>query len=73
MFLTRTDRETLTGLKRYSAQARWLQRNGWKFTVNALGEPNVAVAEFNRRMIGGKVASQEPNWGALNGSQANAR
>jgi hypothetical protein len=73
MFLSASDRETLTGYKRASAQVRWLRHNGWKFTVNALGEPVVALAEFNRRMVGGKIAAQEPNWDALHGTQANAR
>lgn len=72
MFLTPTDRETLTGYKRWSAQARWLRRHGWKFTVNALGEPVIAVAEFNRRMVGGRAVTQEPNWGAMDGPQAHA-
>ncbi len=32
-----------------------------------LGAPIVAVAEFNRHMVGGRAAKQEPNFGALNG------
>ena len=38
--------------------------------VNALGKPAVALSEFNRRMVGGvqrTLASQEPNWDAVNG------
>ena len=73
MFLNATDRECLTGYKRPSAQVRWLRRNGWKFTVNALGEPVIAVAEFNRRMVGGRVTGQEPDWGSLNGTATDAR
>jgi hypothetical protein len=65
--------ERLTGYKRPSDQISWLQRNGWRFTVNALGWPRVAVAEFHRRMVGGRATSQEPNWGALDGAQAHAR
>lgn len=57
----------LTGYTRGSAQARWLRRHGWKFTVNALGEPVIAVAEFNRKMVGGKAAqNQEPDFKAMN-------
>lgn len=70
MLLSADDRKSLTGYSRWSAQIRWLQRNGWKYTVNALGEPQVAIAEFNRRMVGGRAVAQEPNWGALDGSQA---
>lgn len=67
MFLTPTDLSTLTGYSRCSAQARWLRRHGYKFTVNALGAPVVAVAEFNRHMVGGRAAKQEPHFEALNG------
>jgi hypothetical protein len=72
LFLSASDVATLTGYQRHSAQVRWLQRHGWRFTVNALGKPVIAVAEFNRRMVGGKSSSQEPNWDALNGSSAKA-
>lgn len=70
MFLTRAELERLTGYQRPSAQVRWLRRHGWRITVNALGEPIVALGEFNRRMVGGVSARQEPNWGALDGTQA---
>jgi hypothetical protein len=60
----------ITGYQRRSAQMRWLRKHGWKFTVNALGEPVVAVAEFNRKLVGGRVAYQEPDFGAINGTQA---
>ena len=72
MFLAETDVQSLTGYRRPSAQIRWLRDNGWRFIVNALGKPVVALAEFNRRMVGGvqrTVAQQEPNWDALNGPQ----
>ena len=71
MLLTPADLENLTGYKRHSAQVRWLRRHGWRFTVNALGQPGVAIAEFNRRMVGGRPVTQEPNWGAL-GATTNA-
>ena len=72
MFLTPADLERLTGYVRHSAQVRWLQRHGWRFTVNALGEPVVALAEFNRRLVGGRVTTQEPNWEAMGGARAQA-
>lgn len=74
MLLTADVRKSLTGKTRWSAQIRWLKRNGWKFTVNALGEPQIAVAEFNRRMVSGAAhaLTQEPNWGAIDGTQAHA-
>ncbi len=71
MILPPSALKSVTGYVRASAQARWLRRHGWKFTVNALGEPVVALAEFNRHMVGGRAAStQEPNWEAMNGTKA---
>jgi hypothetical protein len=52
-----------------------LTRNGWKFTVNGLGEPVVAVAEMSRRMVSGAGAAgarKEPNFGVLDGQIAKA-
>lgn len=73
MILAASDLKAITGYVRASAQARWLRRHGWRFTVNALGEPIVALAEFNRHMVGGRAAStQEPNWDAMNGQKKKA-
>lgn len=54
---------------RPSAQIRWLRKNGWRFTVNGLKEPIVAVAESERNLVSGKGMTRhhEPNFGALNG------
>jgi hypothetical protein len=71
VFLSHDDLKRQTGYTRYSAQVRWLKRHGWRFTVNALGEPVVALAEFNRHMVGGRAASsQQPDFGAINGQTA---
>lgn len=67
MILSPADLQLLTGYLRPSAQAKWLRRHGWRYSVNALGEPIVALAEFNRKMIGGTVGIQEPDYGAING------
>jgi hypothetical protein len=73
MLLSASEIQQLTGYTRASAQVRWLRHHGWRFTVNALGQPTVAVAEFNRHHVGGKAAAaQEPNWEALNGAQKTA-
>jgi hypothetical protein len=69
MFLAEKDVESLTGYRRPSAQLRWLREHGWRFAVNALGKPAIAIAEFNRRMVGGQTSTmrhQEPNWSAIN-------
>jgi Domain of unknown function (DUF4224) len=64
----------LTGYVRASAQVRWLRRQGWRFSVNALGHPVIATAEWSRKMVGGNVLQQqEPNWGELNGPEATTR
>lgn len=68
MILAPSDIKDLTGYRRGSAQVRWLREHGWRFTVNGLGEPVVALAEFNRRMVGGKAAkNQEPDLTGING------
>ncbi len=75
MFLSAAELEVLTGYRRPSAKVRWLTRNGWKFTVNGLGEPVVAVAEMSRRMVSGAGAAgarKEPNFGVLDGQIAKA-
>jgi hypothetical protein len=75
MFLTPQELQRLTGYARPSAQTRWLRRHGWRSTVNGLGAPIVALAEFQRHMVGGKArATQEPNfdWDAINGTQKKA-
>lgn len=58
MIVHKDDLKQLTGYSRASAQVRWLRRNGWRFTVNALGYPVVAIAEFNRKLVGGKASKE---------------
>jgi hypothetical protein len=69
MFLTPQELQRLTGYARSSAQIRWLRKNGWRFTVNALKEPIVAVAESERKLVSGQgmTPHHEPNFGALTG------
>ncbi len=71
MIVAAADIARITGLTRPSAQVRWLTRHRWQFTVNALGEPVVALAEFNRHMVGGSIARrQEPDFRGINGTAA---
>jgi hypothetical protein len=51
MFLLSCDMNRLTGYVRPSAQVRWLHRNGYRFTVNGLGEPTVAVSKDDRELV----------------------
>jgi hypothetical protein len=67
VILGSADVRRITGYKQPAAQLRWLRKHGWKFTVNGLGEPVVAVAEFNRKLVGGSAARREPDFGAING------
>jgi Domain of unknown function (DUF4224) len=68
MILSPSEIQTLTGYSRPSAQMRWLRHNGYKFTVNALGRPTVALAEFNRHQVGGRAAQQQDvNLEGING------
>lgn len=68
MILPQSVIKELTGYIRPSAQARWLRRNGWRFTVNALGQPIVFVAEANRHQVGGRSAQQQDvNLEGING------
>jgi hypothetical protein len=70
MIVAPEDLETLTGYRRPSAQSRWLRDNGWKYTVNVLGHPVVALDEFKRQLVGGRTpANQTPIFEAINGSQ----
>jgi hypothetical protein len=68
MFLSIEEIERLTGKKRPTAQITWLKAHGYRFTVNGLKKPIVAVAESNRKLVGGAAARQEqPDWGAMHG------
>jgi hypothetical protein len=67
MLLTDQEVRSLTGAAQKAAQIAWLRRNGWRFTVNALGRAKVAIAEFNRHMVGGRSQKQEPDFSHLNG------
>jgi hypothetical protein len=67
MFLSENDLRQLTGVKRPTAQVRWLRKNGYRHTVNEIGFPVVMIAEVSRKLVGGSKTSQEPNWAALDG------
>jgi Domain of unknown function (DUF4224) len=69
MFLSSEEIVRLTGWKRPGLQIRWLREHGYKIDVNGLGQPIVAVAEANRKLVGGSAAvrQQEPNWEAMSG------
>ena len=69
-FLSNSDIQQLTGLKRPKAQCNWLQRHGWTYTVNALGHPIVASAEATSKLVNCRSIKRShviPNWEAIDG------
>ncbi len=68
MFLSANELQELTGYIRLSAQIRWLTQNGWHYAVDAAGRPRVALAEFNRHLVGtdgGRRRRAEPDFAAI--------
>lgn len=55
MFLTPEQLVELTGLRRPSAQIRWLQENHWAYARRADGKPAVAASEAARQLETGGV------------------
>jgi hypothetical protein len=70
LFLDPNELHELTGYRRAHEQKRWLAARRWKFEENAAGQPRVARAYLERRMVG-EAATSEPlpaarhNFGAL--------
>jgi hypothetical protein len=68
VFLSQTELTELTGLKRGSAQARWLAQAGLRHVLAADGRPRVLRAEVERRMLSGPVRREpkpEPDWSCV--------
>lgn len=51
MILTKKQLVELTGYKRSADHIRWLTKHGWKFEIDRLGRPKVAVEEYMQRMV----------------------
>ena len=76
-FLTDAELVALTGFRARHCQARWLERNRWRFALTGRKEPRVARDHFNERMgCGGRTvthadainlaaAAAQPNFSAL--------
>ena len=60
MFLSQAELAELTGLKRPSAQARWLAQAGLRHVLGADGRPRVLRAEVERHMLSGPVNARPP-------------
>jgi len=59
MLLTDDQLTILTGAKRPSDQARWLQDHGWTYVLDIRGRPRVAVDHFLRQMGGVSDSGRE--------------
>lgn len=69
MFLTPAELRDLTGLKRPSAQYRWLDRAGWPVERDAKGRPLLLRSVVLARLGASQDNRQMgPNWAALNGT-----
>lgn len=78
LFLTRAELVELTGYSARQAQARWLDRNRWRYCLDRHNAPRVAREHFNARMgcgpapgasyaaaINEAAADAQPNFSAL--------
>lgn len=52
--LARDNLEELTGRSQPAAQIRWLNERRWVYDVGLDGQPKVALAYFERRMVRGE-------------------
>jgi len=71
VILSPDDVQRNTGLKRPSAQTRWLETHGWRFIRNANGDVIVHALEAERQLCGGQPSRraaerrEEPDLEAL--------
>lgn len=69
MFMTKTELESMTGLVRAKAQARWLHANGIPVLFRADGTLLVLKADIEARLGGMVSKSAKPHWEALDMSR----
>ncbi len=50
LFLSAAELAELTGFRARHCQARWLDRNRWRYVLNRRNEPRVAREHFQERM-----------------------
>lgn len=58
-FLDKDELTTLTGFANTPSQKKWLEKNGWIFSVNAKGIPVVGRDYCNSRLSGGYIAKND--------------
>lgn len=71
-FLSPEELMEVTGYKHVASQREWLDKNGWRYVVNAAGRPIVGrwfarmrLAGVQPTLTGGVLASTQPNFAAL--------
>jgi hypothetical protein len=50
LLLTPDEIQDLTGLQQFAAQRRWLDANGWRYTIDARGRPKISRVFFEKHM-----------------------
>jgi len=75
LFLTSGELEELTGFKSALGQARWLDRNRWRYALTCSKKPRVSRDYFQERvgarstvavaMLNQLAAAEQPNFAAL--------
>ena len=60
MFLSAAQIAELTGVRRPSAQARWLAKAGMRYAIGNDGQIKVLRAEVERYMLSGPAPKREP-------------
>jgi len=71
-FLSPAELIDLTGFKDRHCQARWLDRNRWRYVRDRHNRPRVARAHFGERM-GCGIAPGASQAGAINAAAAGAQ
>ncbi|HSV70285.1 MAG TPA: DUF4224 domain-containing protein [Methylibium sp.] len=74
LFLTADELAELTGFRSARGQARWLDKNRWRYAVTGSGKPRVTRDYFGSRVgaaaasagqLGAAQAAELPNFAAI--------
>lgn len=74
LFLTADELAELTGFRSARGQARWLDKNRWRYAVTGSGKPRVTRDYFGSRvgaaasaasLAGAALAPEQPNFAAI--------
>lgn len=62
LLLTSDEIHELTGLQQFAAQRRWLDANGWRYTIDARGRPKISRSYFEKRMSAEQEVANDTQW-----------